>query len=525
MNNIGTYQIDDWNLLERFIILGSEKSYYNCNNTKYSNVNSLNSLDRLIDDCDDDSEIERLIEWIIGISESRRAPKQEFGLFVLSEAAKKNDKIRKIVFSNISRFCRTFSTLAQFLSFMGKEMSWGRHTKRELSKWFINQSHRELAYQLTKYRNRNGYTPKDLLKLIHINPERISINHRQVLEFIVKNKIDDSDIWNDEDYYDKYYEEYDYYVKRYLENTITMKETNDINEAIYLIKEYKYQWEHIGKQELLKNPFIWETIIDNNIGATAFIRNLSRMIEIGVSIKKIINKLEDVEWLRYSHIHPIQLLSAYKILENKNKKENEREYIMNKILNQLENSLLETMKYQQKINKRIMVALDVSGSMYCTNCIGNNYISAIDAACTIALTIANTEEEENLHFVAFSDEIIPINIKKGMNIKDMKNKIEQISYGYTDCSAPFIYALEHGIDVDCIIVITDNETNCNKIPPVDALNEYRHITNINTKLVVMAMSSNNISIADPYDSGMLDISGIDSSAYDVMVNFINRDNM
>lgn len=499
------FYIDDWSLLERFIILGSEKSCYTSSNIKYIEVRS---LERLLNNTNSLEEIERIIEWIVEISESGRAPKQEYGIYALSLAARHDNNVRKIVFSKISRFCRTFSTLTQFLSYVGDDyLSWGRSTKRELNKWFIKRSPDELAYQLTKYRNRNGYTPKDILRLVHINPTNLSLKHKQVLEFIVKNKIS-FDTCND----DEYDEDVDN-LRNYLENTLIMKKSNDVNEIVELIKKYKYQWEHIGNQQLLNNAKIWETIIDNNIGATAFIRNLERMIKINVDSNKIVNKLKNIEWLKRSRMHPIQMLVAYNMLKSKN--------LNNVIINELEKSIIETMKYQRSINKKILIALDVSGSMTYTKCIGTPQLSAMDAACTIALTIANTEPEENVHFVAFSNDIIPINIKPGMLLSEVYNEITPIAFGTTDCSAPFEYALNNDIDVDCIIVITDSETNCNKIPPIDALNKYRNIMNPNAKLIVMAMSSNDISIADPCDQGMLDISGIDTAAYEIMVDFIN----
>src|SRR5947209_5856536 len=47
---------------------------------------------------------------------------------------------------------------------------WGRGTKRAVAAWYAGQEPRALAYQLTKYARRNGWTHRDLLRLAHPVP-------------------------------------------------------------------------------------------------------------------------------------------------------------------------------------------------------------------------------------------------------------------------------------------------------------------------------------------------------------------
>jgi hypothetical protein len=69
-------------------------------------------------------------------------------------------------------------------------------------------------------------------------------------------------------------------------------------------------------------------------------------------------------------------------------------------------------------------------------------------------------------------------------------------------------------DYDAIIVFTDNETNSNTIDPSTALQLYRNKTGLNTKLIVVALTSNGFSIADPNDANMTDIAGFDACVYE-----------
>jgi 60 kDa SS-A/Ro ribonucleoprotein len=73
---------------------------------------------------------------------------------------------------------------------------------------------------------------------------------------------------------------------------------------------------------------------------------------------------------------------------------------------------------------------------------------------------------------------------------------------------------------DCFVVFTDNETWSGELQPVDALRRYRKSSGImDARLVTVGMASNGFSIADPEDTGMLDVVGFDTSAPDVIANF------
>ena len=59
-----------------------------------------------------------------------------------------------------------------------------------------------------------------------------------------------------------------------------------------------------------------------------------------------------------------------------------------------------------------------------------------------------------------------------------------------------------------------------QIHPAQALNEYRRQMGIAAKLVVVGMTSNGFSIADPNDAGMLDVVGFDTATPNLMAGFI-----
>jgi len=76
--------------------------------------------------------------------------------------------------------------------------------------------------------------------------------------------------------------------------------------------------------------------------------------------------------------------------------------------------------------------------------------------------------------------------------------------------------------LDVFIVYTDSETWVGKVHPSQALINYRQKMNKpDAKLVVMAMQTNEFSIADPKDPNMLDVCGFDANVPDILCDFAN----
>ena len=126
--------------------------------------------------------------------------------------------------------------------------------------------------------------------------------------------------------------------------------------------------------------------------------------------------------------------------------------------------------------------------------------------------------------MGFSSEFVQLNIDPFRRLDDNLRTISNLPFSSTDISLPFTWALEKNKKYDAFIVLTDNETNSNKIKPIDALNLYRNKMNIqNCKLIVVAMTATNFSIADPNDKYMLDIPGFDINVPDIINDFIKDD--
>ena len=76
-------------------------------------------------------------------------------------------------------------------------------------------------------------------------------------------------------------------------------------------------------------------------------------------------------------------------------------------------------------------------------------------------------------------------------------KLVEMPFSSTDCALPMVQALKNNEKVDAFVIYTDSETYMGTIHPQAALEEYRKATGINAKLIVVGMTSNCLTIADP----------------------------
>ena len=145
-------------------------------------------------------------------------------------------------------------------------------------------------------------------------------------------------------------------------------------------------------------------------------------------------------------------------------------------------------------------------------------ISAREATATLALVTASVEP--NVIIKGFSHEFVDLNISPRQRLDDVVEYMRRMPFGRTDCSLPIVWALKENVNVDAFIILTDNETWCGNIHPVQALADYRNKINPNAKLIVVGMTSTGFSIADPSDVNSLDIVGMDTAIPTLINNFI-----
>ena len=107
-----------------------------------------------------------------------------------------------------------------------------------------------------------------------------------------------------------------------------------------------------------------------------------------------------------------------------------------------------------------------------------------------------------------------------MRLDSVIEKVRAIPMGGTDCALPMVWARRHQLRVSAFVTYTDSETWAGNIHPAQALRQYRDECVGNAKAVVVGMTSNGFTLADPNDRGMLDVVGFDTSVPAVISDFV-----
>jgi 60 kDa SS-A/Ro ribonucleoprotein len=310
--------------------------------------------------------------------------------------------------------------------------------------------------------------------------------------------------------------------------------------------------DHNLPREAIPNKFlnevaVWDALLQK-MPIGAMIRNLGKMTEVGL-IKPMsaaaavaIEKLRNVEALQKARIHPINVLAALLVYQSGKGFRGKLAWnAVPQVIDALDEAFYDSFKFVEPTGKRILIGLDVSGSMTIGGVNGMPFLNPRLASAAMCMVTARTEA--NWHIMAFTHEFVPVNISPRQRLDDVVRATAGLRFGTTDCSLPMRWAQEQKMPVDAFVIYTDNETWYGDIHPVQALQQYREKMGIPSKLVVNAMTATKFSIArrsgrgygrpftdfdatpaiaDPNDGGMLDVAGLDSAAPKVMADFIRN---
>lgn len=519
-NNAGgfVFRLDIFKRLERFLILGSDS------NTYYQNAKeiTIENAKCVVDCWNEDYSKTRSI--IFDISSNNRAPRNSPALFAIALGAVNPDiKVRQAAYSLINSVCRTSTHLFELMAICKTlKKGWGRGFKKAIANWYNSKSDEKLAYQLIKYRQREGFTHEQAIRLSHPKAEETTLERHAMYDWL-RNRSDRAEV----------YYNLPPIIKAHLWAMGCEDNAIGINQITRLIDKFNLPWEALPTWANTK-PEIWNSILANGMPITALIRNLGNMTRLhifeGMHPTKIVCETIENE-VEKAKIHPFNLLNAFHTYQSGHGFRGSNSWMPVQIISDtLESAFYRSFNFIEPSGKRIMLALDVSGSMD-GNKILNSDLSAREASSAMAM--ATLRSEENVIVTGFSSllrhnigaGIIPLSINAGMSLIDVLNYTSQLPFSGTDCSLPMTYAMANKLNVDAFVIYTDNETFAGRLHPVEALQQYRDASGINdAKLIVVGMTSSEFSIADPDDANMLDVVGFDSNAPSIISDFIRNEN-
>lgn len=492
---------------KRFLILGSDAGTYYQGAGELTKENAQAVIDLAATDG------RALVDLIVDVSVGGKAPKQDPALLALAiAAAAPNAEVRSYALEKLPNVARTGTHLLTFARYVEQFRGWGRGLTRAVGTWYTGKPVDQVAYQTVKYRQRSGWSHRDLLRLAH--PATVEPARKALFDWIVGREAAG--------------------LPRMVEGYL--KAQDAAADVPALVREYRLTWDMLPDQALTQEA-TWEALLDVGIPQTALLRQLPRLTRLGVigalgqgRTAEIAAQLTDPERLRKARVHPVNLLVALRTYASGRGMGSTWEPVA-AIIDALDTAFYKAFEFVEPAGKRTLVGLDVSGSMGAA-VDRTSGITSREVGAAMSLVIKATEPQAEVYgftadaskqgrfwgyggATAFTD----LGISPRQRLDDVVRKVSDLPFGATDCALPMTEALKRGLKVDTFVVITDNETWHGDIHPHQALRQYRGKTGIPAKLVVLATTPTRFTIADPSDAGMLDVAGFSSDVPQLVTEF------
>lgn len=502
-NNAGgfTFALDNWGVLDRFIVIGSEGGNYYAGQKEVTKQ-SFDVVKKCIKE-DGVRAVARAVEYSV----EGRAPKNDPAIVVLALAASLgNAETQAAAYEALPKVCRIGTHLFTFVALLNELGKWNAAAKRGVAKWYTERQTNRLAVQLLKYQSRNGWSHADVLRLAHAkpaNPEQDALFH-----------------WVTKD-------------KAHKEGLTLPKLVLDVEElncavnaksVISLINgNSDVSWEMVPTQ-FLSNSDVLSTLLPN-MGLTALIRQLGKLTAAGViaplsaGSKLAIAKLSNAEDIKKARVHPITILQALKQYTIGHGEKGSLSWKADqRVVDALNDAFYAAFSNVEDTGAGILMGVDCSGSMFSTKVNGSPNLNAAEVAAVMAMGILRNQS--NYWIGGFNTQMKELKISPSMRLDAVMDVMRKFSWGGTDCAQPMLHAMKSNMSgVDLFVTITDNETWAGSVQPPQALRDYRKKFTATAKNVVIGTSVSSFSIADPKDAGMLDIAGFDSAAPQIIADF------
>jgi 60 kDa SS-A/Ro ribonucleoprotein len=505
-----SFTVGPFDQLRRFLILGTQGGTYYVGEKDLTKQN-LDNIKALIA-----NDPNAVVDLTATISLAGRSYRNDAAILVLALVMTLGtDAAKSYARSKMNDIVRTSTHLFQYMSFLkalAPGTGLGTSRNRSIANWYESKSTEDLAYQAVKYRQREGWTHRDAFR--QARPTGIDEN-------LAKWILGKSD------------PERTSFLPEIVKGFTRMQNANDVRGVLEVLNDYpNLPWEALPTQ-FHKNSEVWKKLFYNGqLQGQALVRNITRLAKIGAFNDLIFagdyaTKLTDEKMIARTRLHPIQYLNALVVhtegqvprqfRDGYSYASKSKDWTTSPaIVDALNEGVHLSFKHIEPTGKRTLLAVDVSGSMAASVGMGLD-LSAAQVSGVMASVIARTEPYYQI--MGFASSFRDLGITAKMDLSSVMRRMQDNNFGSTDCSLPMTWALEKSMQFDTFVVITDNETWAGRVHPHVALKDYRRRMGIDARLIVVGVTATNFTIADPNDSGMLDVVGCDSNLPRLIAEF------
>ena len=488
-------------LLDRFLIMGT------CHNVFYATRQDLTDehLRALAPYVREQPETvaRRLAE----VSDAGRAASNSPALYLLAHMlAHPMDKVRAAAATAFHPTVRTGAHLLEFMAYLKPRRSAGRRVRRLVSDWLMARGVRDLLHQALKYQRRFDWTWQDVVRTCH---PRTTGGHRQVAEWMAgKREAFEGMAPADTAQYDAVRG-----LREYPRADIasTVREASLTREMVSGLPGFAEQ-----------KTRAWRALAES-MPAHALVRNLANLtvndaVSDGVIVR--LQALTEPEAMRRTRLHPLAVLKAWFTYSSGKGVRGRQAWKPVHSVVEILGAAFETATTTLKpLEGRVLVGIDVSGSMYGKPAAGMDFVDCAQTAFAYAYTLVKSCA--NVDVVAFDFNGRYWEIGDDLKRCDLTSAFQmagRFGGGGTDVSIPFRYALSKRRKYDLMIMFTDN-MSWSGVHPAQALEAYRSVVNADVRVVYATLAPYRTTLTAPEDDRAMDIVGFDARASEIIRQF------
>ena len=578
-----SFRADEMQRLLRFLILGADVNTYYQGMKTLVKQNAKNVAACIANDP------KAVVDLVVDVSTNNRALKQDAGLFVLAMVASYGTELkepvnpdsgdstvdrtdpeaieiawdtyrdakraydvavdaRKYALGVLSKVARTPTALYTFATFVGDMRGWGRGLRRAFGKWYTSKRLDKLAMQAWKYKQRGGFSHRDVLRLAH--PITDDLVRNKIFQYMTKPE--ESGLTRLPRFKNGKIKGFKAEVREmgYPTNTridaklaiehgsaaldqiaaaeevlhLEGKSKAVVDTAVRLITDYRLTHEAVPSQ-LKQSPEIWEALLAD-MPLQAMVTNLGRLASVGLlkpmsaGQKKVIAELQNAEAIQRSRMHPMRFLIAARQFATGQGRSGMTWTPNPRVISALDDGFYASFGNVVPTGKDLLIAIDDSGSMNWTDVNGIDGFHASEAAAAMALVLYKTEP--NSHLITYNSHYREIKgLSPDARIVDLKKFVGRGGATYT--GAPLHYLLNNKIDVEGIVSFTDGVTWAHTYGGghvAQLLPQYAGEVRHPVRFVNCAMSANKVTDADPSNKDMLETAGLDANIPTLVGEFL-----
>ena len=466
-------RVENWALLDRFLILGSEENSYRVG-VRDLDVEQAPAVRACLK-----IDGPRVVRTIL--DGSARDP----ALFVLALAASPkfaDAKTNAAALNALPRVARTGAQLRKFAAFCASLRGWGRSLRSAIADWYVTKPAGELARHLLEPENQPVWSHRDLLRLSHPRPATAA--HNALFQWVVDGRpghLATAELLDGQ--------------LRPMHAVELAKKARTEEQIVHLIEDYRMTADMVPSR-WKTSARVWEALLDS-ISYLELVRNLGRLTAIGLvrpqsaTTALVVARLLDRKRVANSKVHPLVLLDAFRTYREGGGRP-ETWAPVPSVIEALNAAFYLAFDNVQPSGKRMFLAVDASCSMGLPGCRGMPSLSAAMASLALSMIYAKTEPRYSTGSFQGPPGVAPLAIEE---------------------------ALRRGLNIDAFVILTDHEKPGERAQS-EALRRYRQATGIATRLAVIAMAADRCNMTDPNDPLQMSVAGFDASVLEIVSEFV-----